>query len=295
MRELSLLTDPGFADNRLYIARPLEAGPYQLLGPYGERATPARWVILTDGIGVDRQFRTVINNLGGRTDGDWRIRNTFVNGQVVVERDNRRTSLQLTQDTFEDAAYGCGEVDLFVMAIALVPGLITEPGIIPFSDQPSLAEMTNLTFTWRERLVSRTIGRRCAPLLDAALTMGSVYFKNTTTDQTFQYQVVTSDARFLLFEGSYFANLPGGEFVGVADNSATVYGLPYLQRANRKRTVQIDILPRVLTLLAAIPNVNVDKDPRHWYTLMTANGSYTNGKAKIVSTWSDINLVAVVS
>jgi len=290
-KEVLLLVDPGLTDNRLCLLSPIEAGPYQLRGPYGEKWTPARWILLTDGIGADHQFRLTIDNLGDPSDGIWRIDNNSTSGEVIVGRRGGRTSLVLSQDSSDDTKYGCDEVDLFVMAIAPV---VPESGVIPFSEQPSLAEMTALKFTWKESLLAREIGQRCAAGRDAALTMGSVYFKNIFTDQTLQYQIVTSDARSLLPVGSYYVNLPAGEFVGVADNSATVYGLPYLKPNARKRVVQIDILSRVLAVLAAIPNANVDKDPHHWYTLMTSNGSYVNGSAEIISTVSDINLVAVV-
>src|SRR5262249_55466044 len=92
--------------------------------------------------------------------------------------------------------------------------------------------------------------------------------------------------------GDYFAILPSGAFVGVADNLTSEYGLPYLTK-RQSRQVRLDILPRVRALMAGVPNPLVDKELSHWKVLMVSVGSFVNGAAQIVSLVSEVNLVSV--
>lgn len=283
----SVLTDPEFTDNKLYIVTPTP-GEYRLLGPYGETATQARWSVLTDGLLLSNQFRTSINTLGYGHDGSWRIRTGDVSGQVEMRRRNGHSVATLTQNTLKTDAY-IGEVDLWLMAIAPLPELIPQPGIIDFDKQPSLAEMRALRFGWRERLIARESKPRVGPWGDCALMMSSVYVKNTQTGQTLQYEVVTSDNRAFYPYGFWYADLPEAVFVGMADNSETVYGLPYCQ-IGQERDVDFDILPRLRGSIEGCPNPAIDRDLANWKILMATWGTFTNGAAHITSRWSHLNL-----
>lgn len=284
----SVLTDPEFADNKLWIVTPTP-GDYRLLGPYGERLTPARWSVLTDGLSLANQFRTSINTLRHARDGHWRIRTDDVSGQIEMSRQRARSVATLTQNTLTHPEYS-GEVDLWLMAIAHVPELICEPGIIPISDQPSLKQMTHLWFSWREQLLARKIEDRVGPWGDCALTMASVYAQNQATRQVIQYEVTTSDNRAFYPVGFWYKNLPEGSFLGVADNSATVYGVPFCQVGEGWRSLTFDILPRFRQFILSAPNPLVDKDPAHWKIYMATWGTFTNGAARIVSRWRSFNL-----
>lgn len=284
---LSLLTDPGFTDNRLFIVTPTP-GNYRLQGPYGEMPTSTRWPVLTDGLLLSNQFRTSINTLGSARDGAWRIRTDDVSGQVEMDRVKGRSIATLTQNTLKTPAY-TGEVDLWLMAIAPVPGLIEQPGVIDFDSQPSIAEMHSLRFSWRESLLARESKPRVGPWGDCALMMSSVYAKNTQTGQTLQYELVTSDNRAFYPYGFWYANPPEGGFLGVADNAETVYAFPYCQ-IGQERDVDFDILSRLRGSIENCPNPNVDRNLKNWQILMATWGTFTNGAAKIVTRWSNMRL-----
>lgn len=285
---LSLLTDPGFTDNRLYVVTPTP-GNYQLLGPYGEQQTRARWSVLTDGLLPTNQFRTIINNLGYSVrDGRWRIRTDDVSGQIEMDRVERRSIATLTQNTLKTAAY-TGEVDLWLMAITHIPGLVSQPGIIDFGEQPTIADMRALWFSWHEALIARESKPRVGPWGDCALMMCSVYAKNVKTGQTLQYEVVTGDNRAFYPYGFWFANLPDGAFMGIADSAEPVYAFPYCQ-VGEERDVHFDILSRLRGSIENCPNPNVDRELKNWKILMATWGTFTHGAARIVSRWSNMRL-----
>lgn len=298
----SLLTDPGLTDNKLYVITPTP-GDYWLRGPYGLEGDHARWSILTDGIDVQMDTYLTTEAPSGR----WQMRNPPQTANIKMRRYGNKTRYTLTLDTRSET-YGCGETDFLLCAITRIPGLIREPGIIPMDEQPSLAEMHSLTATWSEALADFIQGQRCQAGYDMAIMMFSIYLKDTVSDQTFQYEVVTYDSRDMRFNASVYANT--GAFVGIAD-SCDYYGLPYLG-LDYPRVVTIDVLPRLRELIrgaetrsftgyspsykspgatrALIDPPVFNPDLARWKVLMASWGPFNNGSARIVSRLEGIEL-----
>lgn len=284
----SYLTDPGLTDNKSYVIRPVEAGPYILTGPVGELGQ-ARWAWLTDGIDPAHQISPATNTLGVPNDGTWTTQNDILSGIVEASIVGGTMVYTLTINTFDDAVYHCGEVDLLLCAVGPLPDVIVnEPGLIGFDQQHFISDMDRLTLTWTQGVQRASHGNRCGGGADVAITMVSVYFKNVITDESLQYQIYTSDTRGFHPDGSWFND--DGPFYGVADN-ITRYGKPYVTVGGADQSFTADILDRVIELMATCPNPAIDENPAHWKVLMYSLGPFVNGEADIRSTISRINMV----
>lgn len=303
---ISLLQDPRLEDNKIYIATPTP-GDYYLRGPYGIKGDTARWAVLTDGIGLDHQMHCYVN-VKSKREGHWSLSNNIKSATIDVAAINGGSVYSLTLNTTNSRYYGCDETDLLLMAITPIPGLVREPGIVPMDEQPSLAEMDTLTASWEEGLIQFTQGQRCQAGYDMSIVMFSIYLKDTVSDQTFQYEVVTYDSRDMRFNASVYANT--GAFVGIAD-SCDYYAFPYLV-PDRPRVITIDVLPRLRQLIQASQSRSLvawspsykspgatrslvappilNPDLTRWKVLMASWGPFNNGSARIVSTLEGIEL-----
>ena len=285
---LSLLTDPGFRANKIRIIRPIEAGPYTLSTPYGELGDRVPWALLTDGITVGNQIRPHHNTLGNAHDGYWRVRNNINSVEVLMHREEgEKSRIQITCDTRNNAVYGCGEVDALLCAITPIAGLIDDPGMIAMDTQPSLADMASLTITWREMITQVKVGRKrpaCPPGYNCALTFASIYVKDVETNQTLQYEYVTSDSRNMRFSNSEFAYVPH-QFLGIADSAEA-----YTSVSRIPVTRFIDILPRLREIITSnekmlSPRLDTKK------ILMASWGPFNNGSARVVVSLDSMDIL----
>jgi hypothetical protein len=223
--------------------------------------------------------------------GAWSAINDIGSGQIqYIDTISGYRIIQNTSDNF----YTCGEVDLWLMAVAPLPDVsVVQPGVLSMTSQPyTLQTMSSLNFTWTEKLISASHGTRCGNGQDLASMIGAIYFRNIVNGQTFQYQVVTSDTRGFRPIGSWFGNAPSGAFIAVSDNIADTYGGAYLIPGGSSIRRSINVLPRAKEMLAAAPNANVDKDFSHWKIVMVIVGSYVNGAGQITADISGVNVVA---
>ncbi len=281
-------------DNKAYLVRPVEAGPYVLAGPVGELGANARFAIFQDGITVAHQMLPSQAVYGTNVDGAWLVRNDIDSGEALALWENGRTVYQLSLETGNGGVYQCGEVDLWILAVGDLPDVaVPQPGIIHFNQQVPIGGLDHLWFTWQQGITSAHVTARCGTGQDIAVTMGSVYFRNFVTGQTFQYQLYTFDTRNFHPSGTYYSVLQNGEFFVAADDLPSQYGRPYTTPGGAWTAVQVDILPRVLDRLQNAPNANVDKNPDNWKVVMTTIGPFVNGDGHIDSRWSDLDLVGV--
>lgn len=284
----SYLTNPGLTDNKGYVITPAETGGYTLTGPVGELGS-ARWAFLTDGIRAVHQIIPFTNQLENPNDGTWKAQNDILSGVIEAAVVSGRTVYTLTLNTFDDTVYTNDEVDLFVCAVSPLPDVtVNEPGILPFAQQQFIGALDSLTLTWTQSVITAQQGTRNGGGVDCAIAFISVYFKNTVTDETLQYQIYTYDTRGFAPDAFWFNST--GPFYGVADNISR-YGDSYLTVGGSSKSFEADILARVIALMAACPNPGIDEDPDHWKITLLSVGPFTNGEASITSTVSNVNLL----
>jgi hypothetical protein len=321
-KTISLLTDPGFTDNKLWLA-PKNYNK-EMYGQVGLKGQDSKWHIAQWGILEELPAETIFHpnfNI-------WGTKNSYA--KIRIKQSYFGNVIELTQDS-SDPNFGCNEFDLLLEVNELRAYPNVPEGRIPIENIPTLDKINNLNMKLWAQVVYASHGSRCGNGEDLASTGLGLVFENSIKNQYLFYQIITYDSRpNLILDKSWFSTnlnssnydksnmkmygkpvlVPGGKACnGIWFPTTPYYGVSDLINFYDKKNLvpggkgifyNFDVSNRIKELIEVGPSEEylidnqlsqLDKDLNHWKPVGFYYGSYTNGEGKVKSRLASIDVL----